>query len=176
MAWECPCGVSNRDSKDACRACGTPKDMAWSPHGFASPAEARLFSRATEYTAPSADHAGRLVKIVWMAAVVMGASAGIYLARIRSSQGLWAAKAILDSWKNIPWTFWGNVTTWLGDGTGIVLGIILPLLCFLLPGRVRQNTLTFLGQLAFAVIAGSLVGTVTYFVGIFVYDLGPYFR
>ena len=130
----------------------------------------------TEYRATPADHPSWLVRLLWMATVIMGASAGFYLAGIRSQNGPRAAKAMVGSWKNLPWTFWGNVTTWLGDGTGIVLGIILPLLCFLLPGRVRQNALTFFGQLVFALIVASLVGTTTYFVGIFIYDLGPYFR
>jgi len=111
-----------------------------------------------------------------MAAVILGASAGIYLAQIRASSGLWAAKAVLNSWKNLPWTFWGHVTTGLGTKVLIGIGIILSLLFFLVPRQVRQNTLPLFGQLVFAVIAASLVGTITYFVGVFAYDLGPYFR
>lgn len=176
MAWECPCGVSNRDSTDECRACRTPQGMVWTPEGFASPVEARLLSKLTGHRAPSADHLGRLVRMIWMAGIVMGASAGVYLARIRASKGLWATKAVLKSWQNAPWTFWGGLPTWLSTEAGIVFGIIVPLLFFLVPGRVRQNTLTFCGHIVFAVIVGSFVGTITYFVGVFVYDLGPYFR
>lgn len=40
MAWECGCGVSNRDSKAKCRGCGTPKGMVWTPVGFKTPEEA----------------------------------------------------------------------------------------------------------------------------------------
>jgi len=37
---------------------------------------------------------------------------------------------------------------------------------------VRQNTFTLFGHIVFAVIVASLVGTLMYFVGVFVYDLG----
>jgi len=130
----------------------------------------------TEYRTSSADHPSWFVRLLWMAAVILGASAGIYLAQIRASRGPWAAKAVLNSWKSLPWTFWGRVTTGLGTEVLIGMGIILPLLFFLLPRQVRQNTLPLLGQLVFAVIAASVVGAIMYFVGIFVYDLGPYFR
>lgn len=176
MAWECPCGVSNRDSKPKCRACRTPKGMVWTAQGFASPEAARFLSKVTEHRSPSADHLGRAVRMVWMAGIVMGASAGFYLARTRSYKGLSATKAVLNSWKNLPWTFWGNLTTWLSTEAVIGVGIILPLLFFLLPGQVRQNTFTLSGHIVFAVIVASLVGTFTYFVGILLYDLGPYFR
>lgn len=176
MAWECPCGVSNRDSRVKCRACRTPKGMIWTPQGFASPAEARLLSRVTEYITPSADLLGWLFRMVWMAGIVTGAAAGFYLARIRSSNGRWAMKAVLNSWKNLPWTFWGKLTASLGTEAVIGGGVILALLFFLLPGQARQNTITLFGHIVFAVIVASLLGTVTYFVGVFVYDLGPYFR
>lgn len=130
----------------------------------------------TEYRTSSADRPSWFVRLLWMAAVILGASAGIYLAQIRASRGPWAAKAVVNSWKSLPRTFWGHVTTGLGTEVLIGMGIILPLLFFLLPRQVRQNTLPLLGQLVFAVIAASVVGTITYFVGIFVYDLGPYFR
>ena len=119
------------------------------------------------------DPLGRLVKITWMAGIAIGASAGIYLARIRSYKGLGATKAVLNSWKNLPWTL---LTPWLGTGVLIGVGIILPLLFFLLPGQVRQNTFTLFGHIVFAVIVASLAGTLIYFVGVFVYDLGLYFR
>jgi hypothetical protein len=111
-----------------------------------------------------------------MAAVILGASAGIYLAQIRSSNGLWATKAAVNSWKNLPWTFWGHVTTGLGPEVLIGGGLILVLLYFLVPRQVRQHILPFFGQLVFAAIAASLIATTTYFLGVFVYDLGPYFR
>lgn len=176
MAWECPCGVSNRDSRVACRACRTPKGMVWSPQGFASPAEVRLLSRVTEHRAPSADFLGWLFRMVWVAGIIMGASAGFYLARIRSSNGLWAMKAVLNSWKNLPWTLWGTLTTSLGTEAVIGAGVILAVLVLLLPGHARQNAITLFGHLVFAAIVALLLGTVTYFVGVFVYDLGPYFR
>lgn len=176
MAWECPCGVSNRDSRVKCRACRAPKGMVWSPQGFVSPAEARLLSKMTEHKNPSADFFGWLIRMVWLAGIMMGASAGIYLARLRSSHGLRAMKAVLNPWKNLPWTFWSQVTTSLGTEAVIGAGVILALLFFLLPGQARQNTINLLGHVVFAVIVASLLGTVTYFVGIFVYDLGPYFR
>ncbi len=115
------------------------------------------------------DPLGRTVKMAWMAGIAIGASAGIYLARIRSYKGLGATKAVLNSWKNLPWIL---VTPWLGTGVLIGVGIILPLLFFLLPGQVRQNTFTLFGHIVFAVIVASLVGTLMYFVGVFVYDLG----
>ena len=130
----------------------------------------------TEYRATPADHPSWLVRLLWMAAVILGASAGIYLAQIRSSSGLRAAKAVLSSWKSLPWTFWGDVTTGFGTEVLIGGGIILPLLLFLVPRQVRQNILPLFGQLVFAVIAASVVATIAYFLGIFVYDLGPYFR
>ncbi|MFQ5988552.1 MAG: hypothetical protein ACE5K9_01435 [Candidatus Methylomirabilales bacterium] len=173
MAWECPCGVSNKDSKQKCRACRTPQGMVWTSQGFASPKEAYYLEKLTQHKAPHADHLGRLVRMVWIAGIVMGALAGIYLARIRSSQGLWATKAVLNAWKNLPWTF---LNAWPSTEVLIGAGIIVPLLFFLLPGQVRQNTFTLFGHLVFAVIVASLVGTVTYFVGVFAYDLGPYFR
>ncbi len=40
MTWECACGVSNRDSKVKCSACGTPKGMVWTPEGFVRAEEA----------------------------------------------------------------------------------------------------------------------------------------
>lgn len=40
MSWECGCGVVNRDSKIKCSACGTPKGMVWTHHGFKTPDEA----------------------------------------------------------------------------------------------------------------------------------------
>ena len=45
MAWECLCGVSNRDSKTECAACGTPKGMVWTPQGFVPPEEVTAFSQ-----------------------------------------------------------------------------------------------------------------------------------
>jgi len=130
----------------------------------------------TEYRATPADHPSWLVRLLWMAAVILGASAGIYLAQIRSSNGLWATKAAVNSWKNLPWTFWGQVTTWLGTEVLIGGGLILVLLYFLVPRQVRQNILPLFGQLVFAAIAASLIATTTYFLGVFVYDLSPYFR
>lgn len=106
----------------------------------------------------------------------MGASAGFYLARIRSSNGLWAMKAVLYSWKNLPWSLWGKLTTSLGTEAVIGAGVILGLLFFLLPGQGRQNSIALFGHIVFAVIVAFLLGTVTYFIGVFVYDLGPYFR
>ena len=150
--------------------------MVWGPQGFVAPAEARLLSKMTEYKTPPADFLGWLIRMVWLAGLIMGASAGFYLARLRSSHGLWAIKAVLNPWKNLPWNFWGKLTSSLGTETVIGAGVILASLFFLLPGRARQNTVTLFGQLIFAVIVSSLLGTVTYFVGIFVYDLGPYFR
>jgi len=132
--------------------------------------------KVTEYRATPADHPSWLVRLLWMATVIMGASAGFYLAGIRSQNGPRAAKAVLSSWKNLPWTFVGSLTTELGTELVIGIGIILPLLFFLVPRQVRQNTITLLGQLVFAVIVASFVGTIAYFIGIFVYDLGPYFR
>lgn len=176
MAWECPCGVSNRDSRANCRACRAPQGMVWSPQGFVTPAAARLLSKTTEYKNPSADFLGWLIRMVWLAGTIMGASAGFYLARLRSSHGVRAIRAVLNPWKTLPWTFWDKATASLGTEAVIGAGVILALLFFLLPGRARQNTVTLFGQLVFAVIAASLLGTVTYFVGIFVYDLGPYFR
>ena len=129
-----------------------------------------------EYRATPADRPSWLVRLLWMAAVILGASAGIYLAQIRSSNGLWATKAVVNSWKNLPWTFWGQVTTWLGTEVLIGGGLILALLYFLVPRQVRQYILPLFGQLVFAAIAASLIATTTYFLGVFVYDLGPYFR
>jgi hypothetical protein len=151
--------------------------MVWTAQGFASPAEARLFARvAEERAAPPVDRLGRIVKIVWIAAVVMGAWGGFSLARVRSSKGLWAANTVLNSWKNLPRAFWGYLTTWFGTEALIGVGIILPLLFFLLSGPLRQKIFTLSAQIVFAVIVALLVGTITHFVGIFVYDLGPYFR
>ena len=163
MAWECPCGVSNKDSKQKCRACRTPQGMVWTSQGFASPKEAYYFERVTAHKARHADHLGRLVKMIWMAGIVTGGLAGIYLARITISQGLWATKAVLNSWKNLPWTF---VSAWPSTKVLIGTGIIVPLLFFLLPRQVRQNTFAFFGHLVFAVIVASLVGTLTYFLGV----------
>lgn len=176
MAWECLCGVSNRDSRVKCRACRAPQGMVWSPHGFVTPAEARLLAKTTEYKTPPADFLGWLIRTVWLAGVFIGASAGFYLARLRSFHGLRAMKAVLNPWKNLPWTFWSRVTTSLGTEAMIGAGVILALLFLLLPGQTRQNTITLFGHLIFVGIIASLLGTVTYFVGIFVYDLGPYFR
>lgn len=176
MSWECPCGVSNRDSKTRCKACRTPQGMVWTPQGLASPAEARLFAKVADHGAPTrADRLGRIVKSLWVAALIMGAWAGFSLARIRSSNGQRAMKAAFNSWKNLPWTLWGDLTTRLGTEVLIGAGIILSLFFFVLPGHVRQSTFTLLGHIVFALIVASLVGTVTYFIGVFVYDLGLYF-
>jgi len=40
MSWECECGVTNRDSRTTCNACGTPKGRVWTPAGFKPPGEA----------------------------------------------------------------------------------------------------------------------------------------
>jgi len=127
-------------------------------------------------SARPADHLGRLIRMVWLAALIMGAAAGLSLARIRSSKGLTAANAVLKSWKNLPWTFAGHVPAWLGREAVIGAGILLPLLIVLLPRQARQNTLTLVGHLVVAAIAACAVGALVYFVGVFVYDLGPYFR
>lgn len=84
--------------------------------------------------------------------------------------------AVLNSWKGLPWTFWDVLTAGLGTEAVIGIGIILPLLFFLLPGGVRQNTLTLFGHIVLAGILAVLVGTFTYSVAVFAYDLGPYFR
>jgi hypothetical protein len=136
----------------------------------------RRESVVTEESARPADHLGRLIRVVWLAALVLGAAAGLSLARIRSSRGLTAANAVLKSWKNLPWTFAGHVPAWLGTEAMIGAGILLPVLIFLVPRQVRQNSLTLVGHLVFAVIAACAVGAIMYFVGVFVYDLGPYFR
>jgi hypothetical protein len=175
VAWECPCGVANREAKDACRGCGTPRGTVWTAQGFASPAEARLLAKLGGHRAPSTDHVGRLVRMVWMAAVVLGAWAGFSLAYIRSHKGPWAAKASLHAWKNLPRTVWGYVTTRLGPEAVIGLGIILLVVFFLSPRQVRASTFGLLGTVAFAVIVATGIGAVIYFVGVFVYDLGPYF-
>ena len=94
-----------------------------------------------EYRATPADRPSWLVRLLWMAAVILGASAGIYLAQIRSSNGLRATKVVLNSWKNLPWTFWGHVTAGLGTEVLIGGGLILALLYFLVPRQVRQNIL-----------------------------------
>jgi hypothetical protein len=41
---------------------------------------------------------------------------------------------------------------------------------------VRQHILPFFGQVVFAAIAASLIATTSYFLGVFMYDLGPYFH
>ena len=173
MAWECPCGVLNRDSKAECRACRTPQGMVWSPQGLATPAEARFWAKMTRHSAPSPDYLGRLVRILWMAAAAAGAWAGVYLGRTRFHKGRWAVKSVLHSWENLPRTFWSN---WhraeITIGIGIILGLFL---CFS-PRLVRQNMGTVFGQLVFALILAGLVGMFTYYVVVFAYDLGPYFR
>src|SRR3990172_4362364 len=58
--------------------------------------------KGMEYRATPADRPSWLVRLLWMAAVILGASAGIYLAQIRASRGTWAAKAVLNSWRNLP--------------------------------------------------------------------------
>ncbi len=176
MSWKCPCGASNRDSKTRCKACQTPKGVVWSPPGVAYPGEARLFAKVADHGAPTrADRLGLTVKILWTAALIMGAWVGFSLARIKSSSGHHAMKAVFNSWKNLPWTLWGDLTTRFGTEVLIGTGIILPLFFFVLPRHVRQSTFTLLGHVIFAVIAASVVGAITYFVGVFVYDLGPYF-
>lgn len=176
VSWDCPCGVSNRESKAECRACRTPKDVMGSTQGFPFSMEARLLAKVTQHGAPSADHLGRLVRLVWIAGIIVGGWSGFYLARIRVSQGRWAMEAAFTSWKRIPWTFWDALTTGLGMKTVIGIGIILPLLFFLLPGQVRQQTLPFFGHMLLAVILAVLVGTFAYSLVVFAYDLGPYFR
>jgi hypothetical protein len=129
-----------------------------------------------EYRATPADRPSWLVRLLWMATVVLGASAGIYLAQVRSSYGLRATTGTLNSWKNMPWTFWSSLTTGLGVQSLIGGGLILVLLYFLVPRQMRQHILPFVGQLVFAAIAAFLIATTSYFLGVFVYDLGPYFR
>ena len=163
MAWECPCGVSNKDSKQKCRACRTPRGMVWTTQGFASPKEAYYLEKLPQHKALQADYFGRLVKMVWMAGIVMGGLAGIYLARITSSQGLWATKAVLNAWRNLPWTY---LNAWPSTEVLIGAGIIVPLLFFLLPRQVRHNTFALIVHLVFAVIVASLVGTLTYLLGV----------
>ena len=34
MSWQCGCGVTNRDYRIKCSACGTPKGIVWSPEDF----------------------------------------------------------------------------------------------------------------------------------------------
>ncbi len=67
MAWECACGVSNRDSRTKCAACGTPKGMVWTPEGFRTPDEA-----ATAVHASPAPASTKAVKIAWVVALVYG--------------------------------------------------------------------------------------------------------
>jgi len=67
VAWECGCGVSNRDSKNTCSACGTPNGMVWTPEGFRTPDEA-----ATAVHASPAPASTKAVKIAWVVALVYG--------------------------------------------------------------------------------------------------------
>lgn len=54
MSWQCECGVTNRDSRTKCSACGTPKGMVWTPQGFRPPDEAAALGDAVSKTLPYA--------------------------------------------------------------------------------------------------------------------------
>ena len=78
MAWECLCGVSNRDSKNTCSACGTPKGMVWTPAGFRTPDEADTVAQSSPGPAST-----KAVKIAWIR-VVKAEDGGL------DGEGVWA--------------------------------------------------------------------------------------
>lgn len=145
--------------------------MVWGSQGYVSPLEAHLLGKVTERRAPSAGQLGRLVRILWIAAVGTGAWAGVSLGRARFYEGRWAATSMLHSWTNLPWALLrASHSTQLTIG----IGIILAFLVFLASRQLRQNLWAVCGQICFAVTVAGMVGALTYYLTIFAYDIGPY--
>ncbi|MFQ5539208.1 MAG: hypothetical protein ACE5FB_02320 [Candidatus Binatia bacterium] len=174
MSWECGCGVLNKDSKTACRACRTPQGMVWSPHGFISEKAARFLAKVTHTKAPRReDRLGRSMKLLWMAGIVTGVSVGIHLGRIRSAQGLGAVKAVVNHWKNL---LWGYLPTSVSTEAFIGVGVVLALVFFISLRQRRQYIFTVFAHTVLALIMGASVGALTYIGVMFAHEIGPYFR
>lgn len=182
MSWECPCGVSNRDSRTKCKACGTPKGMVWTPIGFKPPEEAHRLEKARQEKAPqevwSVSDVIRQV-FIW-GGIIAGICGGIYLASFRIRAGREATIALVNYYFYLPWNY---LPPWHSTEGLIGLGIVVLFLFFALMGRledlpnwVREPLSTVFEGIFLGIFLGLLMGAVTFFFLVFVHEASRFLR